>query len=114
MAQLELKPEADGHAEVRVTVLTPEFDAMEPKAVELRLTNPKEGVEAIKYDLMETDDGTWSAQVLPIEGSAGWKVDLKILIDDFTATHVEGELSEAVTSSGRNSQAHRLGRSPLP
>ncbi|MBY5867765.1 copper resistance CopC/CopD family protein [Rhizobium leguminosarum] len=115
MAQLELKPQADGHAEVRVTVLTPEFDAMEPKAIELRLTNPKEGVEAIKYDLMETDDGTWSAQVLPIERSpAGWKVDLKILIDDFTATHVEGELSEAVTSSGRNSQAHRLGRSPPP
>jgi len=93
MAQLKLVPDlAAGTAKAEVDFLTPDFDPIDPQGATLRAWNPDAGVEPIKYDLRKSSKGGWEASGLPTFDPTGWKVDIEVLIDDFTMTHLEGEL----------------------
>ena len=92
MAQLELSPQPPGKANARVVVMGPDFGSLEPRSVSLRLMNPDAGVEPIKYPLAKSPEGGWQADVLSVSDPRGWKVDVEVLIDDFTSAHLEGSL----------------------
>ncbi len=93
MAQLKLVPDrAAGTASAQVDFLTPDFNPIDPQGATLRAWNPDAGVEPIKYDLRKSSKGGWEASGLPTFDPTGWKVDIEVLIDDFTMTHLEGEL----------------------
>jgi len=92
MAQLELTPQPAGTANARVVLMGPDFGSLEPRSVSLRLMNPDAGVEPIKYPLAKSTEGGWQADVLTLSDPTGWKVDVEVLIDDFTSAHLEGSL----------------------
>lgn len=92
MAELEMSPQPDGMVDVRVSILTPEFDPMQPRSVSLGLRNSLRGIEPLKYGLTNAADGTWAVRNLPLSDTAGWSVDLQVLIDDFNLVHLEGDL----------------------
>ena len=92
MAELEMTPQPDGTADIRVSILTPEFDPMQPRSVSLGLRNTLRGIEPLKYGLTNAADGTWAARNLPLSDIAGWSVDVQVLIDDFNLVHLEGDL----------------------
>ncbi|WP_244619294.1 copper resistance protein CopC [Rhizobium sp. 18055] len=100
MAQFELKPKSQDAASVHVTILASDFAPMRPRAVTLRLWNPAAGVEAIKYELAKAENGGWEAEDVPFRSPNGWKVDVQVLIDDFTTAHLEANLDESVDSNG--------------
>ncbi len=106
MAQFELEPKSDGAANVHVMILASDFAPMRPKAVTLRLWNPTAGVEAIKYELVDSKDGTWEAENVPYRSPNGWKVDVQVLIDDFTTAHLEADLEDAADIDGSASDAN--------
>ncbi|EJB05980.1 putative copper export protein [Rhizobium leguminosarum bv. trifolii WSM597] len=93
MAQLELQAQPDGTSTVRVSLLTPDLDPLEPSMVLLRVKKPEAGVEPIKYSLVRSPDDVWEASGLPIGDPKGWEADVQILIDDFTTVHLEGDLA---------------------
>ncbi|MGV2076402.1 MULTISPECIES: copper resistance CopC/CopD family protein [unclassified Rhizobium] len=105
MAQFELEPKSDGAASVRVMILASDFAPMRPKAVTLRLWNPAAGIEAIRYELVDSGDGEWKAENVPYRSPTGWKVDVQVLVDDFTTTHLEADLEDAVDTDGSASDA---------
>lgn len=93
MAQLKLVPDlAAGTAKAEVDFLTADFDPIDPQGATLRAWNLGAGVEPIKYDLRKSSKGGWEASGLPTFDPTGWKVDIEVLIDDFTMKHLEGEL----------------------
>ncbi|MBB3463145.1 copper resistance CopC/CopD family protein [Rhizobium sp. BK377] len=92
MAELEMTPQPDGTADIRVSILTSEFDPMQPRSVSLGLRNTLRGIEPLKYGLTNAADGTWVARNLPLSDIAGWSVDVQVLIDDFNLVHLEGDL----------------------
>lgn len=94
MAQLEVEPKSNNAATVHVAPLTSDFEPMHPKAVSLRLWNPAAGIEAMKYELSDAGNEGWKAENIPFRSPAGWKVDVQILIDDFTTAHLEADLDE--------------------
>ena len=106
MAQFELEPKSQNAASVQVTILAPDLAPMHPKAVTLRLWNPAEGIEAIKYELVDTGDGEWKADNVPYRSPDGWKVDVQVLIDDFTTAHLETDLDNAMPSAGSASDTN--------
>ncbi|MGO7611123.1 copper resistance protein CopC [Rhizobium ruizarguesonis] len=93
MAQLELQLQRDGTSTARVSVMTLNFEPLEPRTVVLRMRKPNAGVEPIKYDLLKSPDGAWETSGLPISNPTGWEADVQILIDDFTTAHLEGDLA---------------------
>ncbi|MBP2445124.1 copper resistance protein CopC [Rhizobium leguminosarum] len=99
MAQLELQVQSDGTSTARVSVITLDFETLEPRTVLLRVKNPRAGVEPIKYDLLRSPDGAWETRGLPISNPDGWEADVQILIDDFTTAHLQGELSPTADTS---------------
>jgi len=92
MAELEMTPQPDGTADIRISILTPQFDPMQPQSVSLGLRNAVRGIEPLKYGLTNAADGTWAARNLPLSDIAGWSVDVQVLIDDFNLVHLEGDL----------------------
>lgn len=92
MAELEMTPQPDGTADIRISILTPQFDPMQPRSVSLGLRNALRGIEPLKYGLTNAADGTWAARNLPLSDIAGWSVDVQVLIDDFNLVHLEGDL----------------------
>ncbi|MBW9052529.1 copper resistance CopC/CopD family protein [Rhizobium mesosinicum] len=92
MAELEMTPQPDGTADIRVSILTPQFDPIQPRSVSLDLRNTLRGIEPLRYGLTNAADGTWAARNLPLSDIAGWSVDLQVLIDDFNLVHLEGDL----------------------
>jgi copper transport protein len=92
MAELELTPQPEGTTDIRVSILTPQFDPMQPRSVSLGLRNALRGIEPLKYGLANAADGTWTASNLPLSDIAGWRVDIQVLIDDFNLVHLEGDL----------------------
>lgn len=92
MAELELTPQPEGTTDIRVSILTPQFDPMQPRSVSLGLRNALRGIEPLKYGLANAADGTWTASNLPLSDIAGWRVDVQVLIDDFNLVHLEGDL----------------------
>lgn len=102
MAEFELKPKSHDAASVHVTILASDFAPMHPKAVTLRLWNPAAGVEPIKYELVESKDGGWETEDVPFRAPDGWKVDVQVLIDDFTTAHLEADLDEGVEAADSN------------
>jgi len=106
MAQLELQLQPDGTSRARVSVMTLDFEPLEPRTVVLRVRKPNAGVESIIYDLLKSPDGAWETSGLPISNPDGWEADVQILIDDFTTAHLEGDLapsSDAATSVTKRS-----------
>ncbi len=99
MAQLELQPTSPDAATVHVAVVTSEFEPLHPKAVTIRLRNPSAGVEAMKFDLRDAGEGLWTAEGLPFRGPGGWKVDVQILVNDYTSAHLEADLDENVRTA---------------
>jgi copper transport protein len=92
MAQLELGRDPAGVTRARVVVMGPDFGPIGPRSVMLRLMNPEAGIEPIRYDLRKSSEGGWEGTVLALGDPAGWKVDVEVLIDDFTSAHLEGRL----------------------
>lgn len=93
MAQLELQLQPDGTSTARLSVMTLDFEPLEPRTVVLRVRKPNAGVEPIKYDLLKSPDGAWETGGLPISNPDGWEADVQILIDDFTTAHIQGDLA---------------------
>ncbi|QFY62751.1 copper-binding protein (plasmid) [Rhizobium grahamii] len=107
MAQFELEPKSHDTASVHVTILASDFGPMHPRAVTLRLWNPTAGVEAIRYELLNSGDGEWRAENVPYRSPNGWRVDVQVLIDDFTTAHLEAGLDDAVDIDGSASDTNR-------
>lgn len=95
MAQVELLPAENGTASLHVAVLGPDFDPIQPQGVSLLLSNAATGIEGIRYDLTKSPEGTWETGGLPISDPRGWRMELQVLIDDFTSTRLEGDLTDA-------------------
>ena len=94
MAQLELEAGSNGTANIHVAVMAPDFGALDPRQVILRLKNPESAIEQMKFELAKAPEGGWQASGLPVREAKGWLADLEVLIDDFHSVHLEGSLSE--------------------
>ncbi len=94
MAQLELGAEASGTRKVHVAIMGPDFDALDPRQVVLRLRNPGSAIEPIKFELTKAPEGGWEVEGCPVRDPKGWLADLEVLVDDFHAVHLEGGLSD--------------------
>ncbi|ANL68008.1 copper resistance CopD superfamily protein (plasmid) [Rhizobium phaseoli] len=94
MAQLELEAGSNGTANIHVAVMAPDFGALDPRQVILRLQNPESAIEPMKFELAKAPEGGWQASGLPVRDPKGWLADLEVLIDDFHSVHLEGSLSE--------------------
>ncbi|MBY3102268.1 copper resistance protein CopC/CopD [Rhizobium laguerreae] len=108
MAQLELQLQPDGTSTARLSVMTLDFEPLEPRTVVLRVRKPNAGVEPIKYDLLKSPDGAWETGGLPISNPDGWEADVQILIDDFTTAHIQGDLAPS-SDAAATSVTRRFG-----
>lgn len=94
MAQLELGAEVRGTRKVHVAIMGPNFDALDPRQVVLRLRNPGSAIEPMKFELARSAEGGWDAEGIPVRNPEGWLADLEVLVDDFHSVHLQGGLSE--------------------
>ncbi|ANK93853.1 copper resistance CopD superfamily protein (plasmid) [Rhizobium sp. N6212] len=94
MAQLELEAEPNGTGKIHVAVMAPDFGALDPRQVVLRLKKPDSEIEPMKFELARAAQGGWETSGLPVRDPKSWLADLEVLIDDFHSVHLEGSLSE--------------------
>lgn len=84
-----------GTSSVAIALRKPDGAPLDPKAVTLVLSRPEAGLEPIRRDAARTGDGAWDVSEAPLAGAGRWRLRLDLLIDDFTLTRLDGELTVA-------------------
>lgn len=93
MADVTITPGHAGPVSVSVMTMTGEFAALEPKEIEIELSDRQAGIEPIRRMLEKRKDGLWHLDglIMPIGGR--WTVKLDLLVTDFDMLHLDGEVT---------------------
>ena len=92
-ATLSLEPGRIGDNRLVVALRSKAGAPAEPKAVELRLSAP--GIETIARKAARIADGRYEVRDLPLWVAGPWRVEIGLLIDDFTKKQLRTELTLA-------------------
>lgn len=92
MADLHLSSGRAGPVEITIGLQTGNFAELAAKEVEVNLAMPEAGIEPIRRDARQGDDGRWhlGSVVLPVPGD--WDVTLRILVSDFDSMTLGGTI----------------------
>ncbi len=93
MADVTISPGHAGPVSVSVMTMTGEFMPLEPKEIEIELTNPKAGIEPIRRKLEKRRDGLWHIDGLVIPIGGRWTIKLDLLVSDFDMLHLSDEVT---------------------
>lgn len=67
-------------------------EPLTPREVIVLFSQAARGVEPIKVEATQSEDGLWLAEPLPLTVSGPWDVRIEILVDDFKEVRLEGVL----------------------
>ncbi|AJD46115.1 Copper resistance protein (plasmid) [Rhizobium gallicum bv. gallicum R602sp] len=90
MAQLEIAIQSAGTGSASISVIDQGQRVMAVKEVGLRLSNPEQGIEPLKFKAVPEADHSWMVNGIPFVRSGRWAVTVDILISDFKAVHLDG------------------------
>jgi copper transport protein len=89
MAQIDLTPERDRGATVRIAVTDDNLQPITAKQVELVIWNPSAGIEPIRRSATSEGGGEWRIGGLPIPVAGVWRMRVEILLNDFDKAMIE-------------------------
>ncbi|WP_087005433.1 copper resistance CopC/CopD family protein [Rhizobium sullae] len=90
MAQLEIAIQSAGTGSASISVTDQGHRVMAVKEVALRLSNPEQGIEPLKFKATAAADRSWMVDAIPFIRSGRWAVTVDILISDFKAVQLDG------------------------
>jgi copper transport protein len=92
MADVELRPGRPGPVEVSASVLTGDFQPLEPKELTFYFKNVGAGIEPFERPARRMD-GHWVANGVVLPASGQWTIRAEVLISDFDKEIIEAEVS---------------------
>ncbi len=92
MADVTITPGLAGPVAATVALTGGDYGPFDAKGVTLVLSRSDTGIEPIRRDMVETEEGTWRAGdlVLPLPGR--WTLRVDVLISDFELVKLEGDI----------------------
>jgi copper transport protein len=92
MAQIDVEPARARGAAVRIVVLDGEFHPLAAKAVTIFLSNPKAGIEPMRFNAVSAGVPDWRIDDLRIPLAGRWTLRVDILINDFEKETLEDDV----------------------
>ncbi|MBB4279264.1 copper resistance CopC/CopD family protein [Rhizobium mongolense] len=90
MAQLEITIRSASTGSASISVIDQSHRVMAVKEVGLRLSNPEQGIEPLKFQASPSTDRSWMVNSIPFARAGRWAVTVDILISDFKSVHLDG------------------------
>jgi len=92
MAEVSITPGHTGPVTASITVMTGNFEPLDPKEITLVLSKPDSGIEPLKRPARRVGDGTWKVEDLVIPLPGKWTAGLDVLVSDFDIVKISGQI----------------------
>jgi copper transport protein len=89
---LELTPGRAGDNDIEIVLIPMHGQPLDPLSVRLRAGSPTSGIEPMTLDAIPVAPGRYRIENVPLWAAGAWKIEIDILVDDFTRVRASNEI----------------------
>ncbi len=93
MAQIALSPGRVGRTTMTIRLASATGSLLNPKEVQVALSQPSSGIEPLERPAAQVAPGTWRVSDLMLPRSGEWQVQVEVLVSDFDKVILEGTIT---------------------